>query len=152
MPYTPQRATTESPIADLGDRTYGGGVAAAEHGTPRASGDPVYRITGVGRGLAEDQATRTRRYLISMGIRTVCFVTAVVASGWLRWILIAAAVLLPYLSVVFANAGRERTGSAPTEVFLRPDRQQIGLGNLGPDSGVDSGSDSGLGNHPDVEP
>lgn len=82
---------------------------------------PVYRITGVRRGLAEDQSDRSRRYLISMGIRTVCFLGAVVAHGWLRWVLIVAAVVLPYLSVVFANAGRERSETLNPELYLRPD-------------------------------
>ncbi len=92
-------------------------MARDEHGN-----DPVYRITGAGRGLAEEQAERTRRYLISMGVRTACFLGAVVASGWLRWVLLAGALLLPYLAVVFANAGRERTEPPPTELFLRPER------------------------------
>lgn len=69
--------------------------------------------------------SRTRRYLVSMGIRTVCFLLAVVASGWLRWVLIAAAVTLPYLSVVFANGGRERTVDLP-ESDLADDRRAIG--------------------------
>jgi hypothetical protein len=60
-----------------------------------------------------------------MGIRTVCFVLAVVASGWLRWVLIAAAVALPYLSVVFANGGRERVVDLP-ESDLADDRRAIG--------------------------
>lgn len=83
--------------------------------------DPVYRITGVRRGLAEDQAQRSRRYLISMTIRTICFLAAVVATGWLRWALIGAAVVLPYLAVVFANAGRERSEVLETGLYLRPD-------------------------------
>ena len=42
------------------------------------SGDPeVFRITTAGSGLSEDQRTRTRRYLISMSIRTLCFLGAV---------------------------------------------------------------------------
>jgi len=65
------------------------------------------------------------RYLISMGIRTACFVLAVFVEGPIRWVLVAAAVVLPYVSVVFANAGRERTGTPLPEVFLRPDRPQI---------------------------
>jgi len=69
--------------------------------------------------------SRTRRYLFSMGIRTVCFLLAVVASGWLRWVLIAAAVTLPYLSVVFANGGRERAVDLP-ESDLADDRRAIG--------------------------
>ena len=44
----------------------------------------------------------------------VCFVGAiVVGDGWLRWVLIVAAVLLPYVAVVMANADdlRNPTGS-----------------------------------------
>ncbi len=75
-----------------------------------------------------------------MGIRTACFLGAVLAAGWLRWSLVAAALVLPYLAVVLANAGRERTGPAPTEVFLRPDRRQLHAGDPTPDSGIRSGS------------
>ncbi len=43
-------------------------------------------------------AARQRRYVISMAIRTVCFVAAVaVGPGWLRWVLVAGAVFLPLL-------------------------------------------------------
>lgn len=69
---------------------------------------PVYSITGARRGLRDDVDSRTRRYLISMGIRTACFLLAVVTDGWLRLVLIAATVLLPYFAVVFANSGRAR--------------------------------------------
>lgn len=69
----------------------------------------VYRITDAQQGLTPDQAGRARKYMLSMAIRTVCFLGAVVASGWLRWALIAGAAMLPYLAVVIANAGRERT-------------------------------------------
>lgn len=87
--------------------------------------EPVYQITGARRGVRDDVNIRTRRYLISMGVRTVCFVLAVVADGWLRWVLIAAAVLLPYLSVVFANGGRERTFDLP-ETDIPDERRAIG--------------------------
>ncbi len=97
--------------------------------------DPVFRITGVGRGLAEDQAQRTKRYLVSMGVRTACFIGAVVTTGWIRWTLVAGAILLPYLAVVFANAGRERTEPPPPEIFLRPDRSQLPPPSPDPSSG-----------------
>jgi hypothetical protein len=59
--------------------------------------------------LAEDQARRARRYLVQMGLRLVCFLAAIfLADGWLRWVLVAAAVVLPYSAVLFANAGRDR--------------------------------------------
>jgi hypothetical protein len=84
---------------------------------PRRSGHgdagPVYQITAARRGVRDDVNSRTRRYLISMGIRTACFIGAVVTHGWVRWVLIIAAVILPYLSVVFANSGRERIEETP---------------------------------------
>lgn len=86
----------------------------------------VYSITGVGQSLTEDQSGRTRRYLFSMLLRTACFIGAVIASGWLRWALVAGAVFLPYIAVVIANAGREnmrlpqRSSSAPDRVELPP--------------------------------
>jgi hypothetical protein len=48
----------------------------------------VYAITSASTGLSFDQAGRKRRYLISMSLRTICFVGAVFASGNLRWALI----------------------------------------------------------------
>jgi hypothetical protein len=74
---------------------------------------PVYRITGAGAALSEEQSGRTRRYLISMGIRTLCFLGAIVVGGPLRWVLIVGAVCLPYVAVIFANAGKERRRSSP---------------------------------------
>jgi hypothetical protein len=75
--------------------------------------EPVYRITGAPTAQSEDLRGRTRRYLFSMGLRTVCFVGATLVSGPLRWLLIAGALLLPYLAVVFANVGRRPQQEAP---------------------------------------
>lgn len=74
---------------------------------------PVASITSAPTSPGDDLAMRTRRYLWTMGIRTVCFVGAIFVPGWPRWVLVAGAVLLPYLGVVGANAGRERI-KAPT--------------------------------------
>lgn len=54
-----------------------------------------------------------RRYLLSMGIRTACFVLAFVALWGLHWtvigwLLVIAAAILPYFAVVVANATRPR--------------------------------------------
>jgi Flp pilus assembly protein TadB len=91
----------------------------------RSAREPVYQISGARRGIREDVNSRTRRYLVSMGIRTVCFVLAVVTHGWLRWTFVALALLLPYLSVVFANGGRERAIDIPPEGQAE-DRRAIG--------------------------
>jgi hypothetical protein len=72
--------------------------------------DEVVRITTASSSAGADVARRQGRYLISMGIRTICFVGAIlVGSGWLRWTLIAAALLLPYVAVVMANAATTKS-------------------------------------------
>lgn len=73
-------------------------------------------ITSAQRALSDEQSGRTRKYLISMGIRTACVIGAIFVPGWPRWVLIAGAVVLPYLAVVIANAGRERDTGSPSEV------------------------------------
>ncbi|MFL6101316.1 MAG: DUF3099 domain-containing protein [Actinomycetales bacterium] len=80
----------------------------------RATREPVYSVSGVRRGTSDDLAQRQRRYLISMSIRTVSFVLAVVTHGPLRWIFVAAALILPYIAVVMANAVGSGSVPAPT--------------------------------------
>ena len=75
------------------------------------------RITTASAGRNEDIARRQRRYVISMTIRTLCFVAAIlVGPGWLRWVLVVAALLLPYVAVVMANASFSKDDD-----FLLPD-------------------------------
>jgi hypothetical protein len=73
----------------------------------------VFAITQAQPSLSNEQQARTRRYLISMGIRTACVIGAIFIPGWPRWVLIAGAVVLPYLAVVIANGGRDRIEVAP---------------------------------------
>ncbi|WP_406287744.1 DUF3099 domain-containing protein [Embleya sp. NBC_00896] len=80
----------------------------------------VYQISGARKGLTEDVAGRQRRYVISMSIRTVCFIGAVFTPSPWRWILVAGALFLPYIAVVVANAGREPTSNAPVQAQIVP--------------------------------
>ncbi len=76
----------------------------------RRKGDDAVRITTAATSPQADISARQRRYVISMTIRTLCFVAAIVVGpGWLRWVLVAAAVLLPYVAVVMANATTSKT-------------------------------------------
>lgn len=75
-----------------------------------------HTITSAQRALSAEQAGRTRKYLISMGIRTACVIGAIFVPGWPRWVLIAGAVVLPYLAVVIANGGKQRDTGSPDEV------------------------------------
>jgi Protein of unknown function (DUF3099) len=84
----------------------------------------VYQITGARRSVSADVDARTRRYLISMGIRTVCFVLAIIAGGWLRWVFIVGALVLPYVAVVIANAGREPNRADP--LFAKKSPRALG--------------------------
>lgn len=102
-------------------------ASASEPTTPRdssrarssAPAPEVYAITGAQDALSDDQYGRTRRYLISMAVRTGCVLLAIIVPGWPRWALIAGAVVLPYLAVVVANGGRRRReGHDPVALSL----------------------------------
>jgi Protein of unknown function (DUF3099) len=84
-------------------------------GLRRTHGADVVRITTAPESPEREMVHRQKRYMISMGIRTVCFLAAiVVGSGWLRWVLVAAALLLPYVAVVMANSASPRVeGTLP---------------------------------------
>ena len=83
--------------------TYSGSMARHQ------TGDAV-RITTASRSAAEDIAARQKRYIIAMGFRTVCFVAAIfVTITWARIVLVIAALVLPYVAVVMANAGASKS-------------------------------------------
>ena len=80
----------------------------------------MQRITTAPVGQRQHQHQQIGRYLISMGIRTACFVLAIfVPSPW-RWVLVALAVVLPYIAVLVANAGRETPRPTTTQVTAPP--------------------------------
>ena len=83
--------------------------------------DSPIPITSARPAQSVDIRRREVRYLISMAIRTICFVLAVVSTGPLRWSFVAAAVFLPYVAVVLANATDRRGGYGP-DTFMTPDR------------------------------
>ncbi|WP_079152090.1 DUF3099 domain-containing protein [Streptomyces sp. RTd22] len=91
----------------------------------------VFRITGARQGLADDVRGRQRRYVISMSVRTVAVVLAAVLWNVERHVAIVAlvlGVLLPYVAVVIANAGRENAPSLPTTFVPTPMRPMLGSG------------------------
>jgi hypothetical protein len=91
---------------------------------PRHSADAV-RITTAPQTRAEEIASRQRRYLYSMALRTLCVIGAVVVGdGVLRWVLIAGAVFLPYVAVVMANAVSSRDDDF-TLADVDPDRPEL---------------------------
>lgn len=97
--------------------------------TTRRPATAAQSVTNAPESRTEDQARRLRQYLITMTIRTMCFVLVVVVDSWLRWVFAAAAVFLPFIAVVAANAvrpavrGRVRpvTPTVDTTRQIRPD-------------------------------
>jgi Protein of unknown function (DUF3099) len=75
----------------------------------------VTLVTDAKRPMSEDIAFRERRYLLMMGIRVLCFVIAIIIfvahGGWLAAIPAVGAIAIPYFAVVFANGGREPSGT-----------------------------------------
>jgi hypothetical protein len=84
---------------------------------------PVFSVTSAKSGHQADLRGREIRYGISMGIRTLCFIGGVIVwqagGGWWAWVLFAGALVLPYTSVILANAGvRQRAKGA--ELLTHP--------------------------------
>ncbi|MER6093858.1 DUF3099 domain-containing protein [Streptomyces bluensis] len=105
----------------------------------KQSDGQVFRITGARQGLADDVRGRQRRYVISMSIRTLSVIAAAVLWNVERYVAIVALVLgvvLPYIAVVIANAGRENAPSLPSTFVRVPPKPMIAPSE-------DSGSDQG---------
>ncbi|MGN6781360.1 MAG: DUF3099 domain-containing protein [Marmoricola sp.] len=77
----------------------------------------VLRITTAAESPSVDREHRQRRYVLSMTIRTLCFVGAVFARSipWLCIVLIAASFFLPYIAVVMANQANPSPPTGPVE-------------------------------------
>ena len=82
--------------------------------------DEVYSITAARRPHQADMDARMVKYLVSMSIRTLCFLLVLVTPSPWRWFFAVGAIVLPYVAVVIANAGGERRGPAPEAVVQPP--------------------------------
>ncbi|MDT0157351.1 DUF3099 domain-containing protein [Microbacterium sp. ARD32] len=68
-------------------------------------------VTSLPEAPQDEARRRVRRYAITMGIRTVCFILMAVIQpiGWWTFAFAAGAIFLPYIAVVAANAGADST-------------------------------------------
>lgn len=68
-------------------------------------------VTSLPQAPHDEASGRVRRYAITMGIRTVCFLLMAFVQpyGWWTWVFGVGAAVLPYIAVVFANAGADST-------------------------------------------
>lgn len=95
-----------------------------------AVGKDAYRITSVSRSAGADRKARTKRYLISMGIRTICLICAVVIQGPIRWVFVAAAVFLPYFAVIGANSPVRKSAPVETPPFIVNNASELGSSEI----------------------
>lgn len=88
--------------------------------------EPI-RITTATRSHKQDIALRQKRYLISMSIRTVCFVLAIFSMGhWWLWVFVAASFFLPTIAVVVANSNSSPDPGGPA--YFDPDLATPAIG------------------------
>ncbi|UWF76627.1 MULTISPECIES: DUF3099 domain-containing protein [Microbacterium] len=66
-------------------------------------------VTSLPQAPHDEASHRVRRYALTMGIRMVCFLLMAFVQpyGWWTWVFAIAAAVLPYIAVVFANAGSD---------------------------------------------
>lgn len=94
---------------------------------PKNGNLELQSITDAQIPLTQDQSGRARRYFISMMVRTACFILAVILPNPFRWVALSGAVVLPYIAVVIANAGRETITGRAT-IFAKTNRRAIDAG------------------------
>ncbi len=79
-------------------------------------------ITNAGRNKTLDIDARNRRYLLTMTVRTACFLAFLVVPGWWKVVALAGAALLPMV-VLLANA----TDNRPPPLVTPEDEEDSGL-------------------------
>lgn len=88
---------------------HAGQYAPGEPG--RFSGDSeVHAITDAAGAHSEDMHQRMVKYALAMGIRMVCLILIFVVDGWLKIVMVAGAVFLPWIAVVIANGNDKAEG------------------------------------------
>lgn len=80
------------------------------------SKEKVYSVTSIPDSPEVERIRRMKKYALAMTIRTICVALLVVLEGWLMWVAAAAAIFLPYIAVVLANAKDE----SPKESEITP--------------------------------
>jgi hypothetical protein len=80
--------------------------------------DEPMLVTTAPKSPRQEQRERERRYLVTMAVRVVCWVLAIVLFGLgLRWeggIAVAASLILPWVAVIAANAAPKRSVENPS--------------------------------------
>jgi Protein of unknown function (DUF3099) len=94
--------------------------------------EDTFLVTTAGKSPREELRQRTRRYLVTMGIRVVCFILAIVLYEldlhWEAAFAIAGSLILPWVAVVAANAGPTRGEVSNPSLYVKPVRREVARG------------------------
>ncbi|WP_435745269.1 DUF3099 domain-containing protein [Microbacterium sp. PMB16] len=96
----------------------------------------VPAVTSLPQSPQDEADHRVRRYALTMTIRIVCFALMVLVQpyGWYTWVFGIAAAVLPYIAVVFANAGSdstEMTVESPVQQLEAPKSEPVIVADAG---------------------
>lgn len=80
----------------------------------RSHKEEVPSITSAADSRSRLIDRKERDYLISMAIRTLCFVGFAFIDHPIRWVLLLGAVFLPYVAVVIGNSSIRKAGDGPS--------------------------------------
>ncbi|HVT64367.1 MAG TPA: DUF3099 domain-containing protein [Mycobacteriales bacterium] len=89
--------------------------------------EPVL-VTTAAQSPVEERNARERRYLITMGIRVIAFISAIFLSRWSWWlaaIAIALSLVLPWVAVVSANAPRRTRSQTRPSLYRGESRREL---------------------------
>ncbi|MBE7954730.1 DUF3099 domain-containing protein [Microbacterium oxydans] len=94
-------------------------------------------VTSLPQSPQDEGDHRVRRYVLTMFIRIACFALMVLVQpyGWYTWVFGISAAVLPYIAVVFANAGSdstEMTAESPRQELEAPGPAPIANETTGP--------------------
>lgn len=106
-------------------------------------------ITNARTGSSREMASREKQYVITMAFRMACFISIFFVHGWVRWVVLAGAVFLPFIAVLFANQANQKStvsvvqrgGPAPAGELTVGEPVEVIEGQLvDSDRGDDSGT------------
>ena len=69
----------------------------------------VLSITDVPESHTDEMHRRMVKYSLAMGIRLACLLLFFFIDTWFRWFFVAGAVFLPWIAVIIANGGSDKS-------------------------------------------
>lgn len=85
----------------------------------------IPRITTAKDSQQVDIHNRMLKYSLSMGIRMICIILMLFVKGWLLWLTVAVAIILPYVAVLFANISNTKNSADTKNLLSSPPKPEV---------------------------